>query len=135
MATLEKYVLRDGNPMPTLWQRIGSAWNAAKRSITLGPFNPKDPAIARYFGGGTVSAGVRVNEESAFAVSAFASAKSPASVNVTVKPSPRTRASAAPTAGDGPCDGACAERTAATSRWSFGRRPVPLFVSHTRSAG
>jgi len=45
----------------TRWQRfIDSA-----RSITLGPWNPKDPAIARYFGGTPVSSGVSVNEGTA----------------------------------------------------------------------
>jgi len=42
----------------------------AVRAITLGPFNAKDPAIARMFGGASASAGVRVNEQTAMNYSA-----------------------------------------------------------------
>ena len=35
------------------------------RSLVLGPFNPKDPNIARYFGGSPVSSGVSVSEDTA----------------------------------------------------------------------
>jgi len=44
------------------------------RSITLGPFNPKDRVLAQLFGGAPVSSGVSVNENAALATSAFWSA-------------------------------------------------------------
>lgn len=40
------------------------------RSITLGPWNPRDPTIARYFGSGSSSAGVSVSEESSMSYAA-----------------------------------------------------------------
>jgi HK97 family phage portal protein len=40
------------------------------RSLTLGPFNPKDRTIARYFGGSASSTGISVNEESSLTFSA-----------------------------------------------------------------
>jgi hypothetical protein len=40
------------------------------RSITLGPYNTKDPALARLFGGTPGSAGVPVDEHSALNYSA-----------------------------------------------------------------
>jgi HK97 family phage portal protein len=42
----------------------------AVRSYTLGPWSTKDPALARYFGGAPVSAGVSVNEQTALTYSA-----------------------------------------------------------------
>ena len=41
-----------------------------KRSLTLGPYDTKDPALARLFGSTPVSAGVSVNEETAMNLSA-----------------------------------------------------------------
>lgn len=65
MADLELYRPRQGR-----WQRFLDSL----RSINLGPWNPKDPAIAKYFGGGSTLAGVSVNEETAMTVSAVWSA-------------------------------------------------------------
>jgi len=71
MASLEKFVLRDGSADDrSLRQRIGDA----VRSYWRGPMSIKDPLIGELFGGSPVAAGVRVNEETAFGVSAFASA-------------------------------------------------------------
>jgi HK97 family phage portal protein len=42
----------------------------ALRSITLGPWNPRDRQIARYFGGAPTNAGVSVNEQTAMNYSA-----------------------------------------------------------------
>lgn len=49
-------------------------WLDSVRSITLGPWNPRDKEIARYFEGGSTLSGVSVNEETALAVSAVWSA-------------------------------------------------------------
>jgi HK97 family phage portal protein len=59
MAHLELY-----RPARESW------WQWAKRSLTLGPWNPKDREIARYFGGTPVNAGVTVNEETVMSYSA-----------------------------------------------------------------
>lgn len=56
-----------------IYHRNPSRWGRFKeslRSITLGPFNLKDPALVRYFGGGPVYAGVSVSEESALTYAA-----------------------------------------------------------------
>jgi hypothetical protein len=37
----------------------------AIRSFTLGPFSPKDPELARLFGGRSTTSGVSVNENTA----------------------------------------------------------------------
>ncbi len=60
-------LMRLGPQRLTLWDRF-------KRSITLGPFNPKDREIARYFGGSPGLSGVPVNEKSALSISAVWSA-------------------------------------------------------------
>jgi HK97 family phage portal protein len=51
---------------PTRWQRM----TTALRSITLGPYNTKDKALAGMFGGSRVAAGVAVNEHTAMNYSA-----------------------------------------------------------------
>jgi HK97 family phage portal protein len=51
---------------PTRWQRM----TTALRSITLGPYNTKDKALAGMFGGARVAAGVAVNEHTAMNYSA-----------------------------------------------------------------
>ena len=55
----------------TRWARLKDT----VRGITLGPWNPKDRAIARYFGGGSSTlSGVSVTEDTAMTVSAVWSA-------------------------------------------------------------
>lgn len=67
MARLEKMVIRDSNPPPTWRDRL-----SAIRSIVLGPWNPKDATLAKYFAGSAPAAsGVQVSESAAFGVSAF----------------------------------------------------------------
>jgi HK97 family phage portal protein len=62
MPTLEKLIVRDGNPPPTLWQRA----REAVRSFSLGGLSLKDPALNRYFDvGARTDAGVSVTESSA----------------------------------------------------------------------
>ena len=51
-------------------------WMESLRSITLGPFNPKDPAIARLFGAGPTSTGISINEHTALNYSAVWAATS-----------------------------------------------------------
>lgn len=51
---------------PTRWERLVDA----VRSITLGPYNSKDPTLARLFGASPNSAGVSVNESTALTYSA-----------------------------------------------------------------
>jgi HK97 family phage portal protein len=51
---------------PSRWDRFKDSL----RSITLGPYNTKDPALARLFGGGPVAAGITVSEESALTYAA-----------------------------------------------------------------
>ena len=70
MAHLEKLVLRDDDSRPSWRDRIIGAW----RSIVLGPYNTKDHALARLFGGPPASSGERVDERRALTVSAFWSA-------------------------------------------------------------
>src|SRR5689334_15035172 len=41
------------------------------RALTLGPWSLRDPALSRLFGSAGVSSGVHVNDDTAFAVSAF----------------------------------------------------------------
>ena len=42
-------------PKPTLWDRV--------RSYTIGPLTTKSPELAKYFGGGPTTSGVRVTED------------------------------------------------------------------------
>lgn len=71
MPHTEKLVWVEHNPETTWRDRLAGAW----RSITLGPFNPKDKTIGHYFGSGEpASSGERVNEQKALSVSAFWSA-------------------------------------------------------------
>src|SRR5689334_11105589 len=67
MATLQKLVVRDGQPAPSLVQRVRDA----VRSFRLGPTSTGDPALARLFGSAPTASGARVNESTALAVSAF----------------------------------------------------------------
>lgn len=67
MPSLEKIIVRNGNAAPTRWGRFVDA----VRSITLGPYNSKDPVLARLFGGAPVAAGVQVNEQAAMSVAPF----------------------------------------------------------------
>ena len=57
-----------------------------KRSINLGPWNPRDPAISRYFGGGPVASGVSVNEQSAMNYSAVWGAVTLISGSISILP-------------------------------------------------
>src|SRR5690349_1059442 len=49
-------------------------WVESLRSLTLGPWNPRDRAIARLFGSGSTLSGVSVNEYNAMTISAVWSA-------------------------------------------------------------
>src|SRR5574338_907683 len=60
MSQLELYRLGPRRP----------SWRDWFRSRTLGPWNPKDATIARYFGGSPVSSGVAVTETTAMNYSA-----------------------------------------------------------------
>src|SRR5689334_18192677 len=60
MAHREEIIIR--RPQVGLLDRL--------RSIVLGPWNPRDREIARYFGGHPVSSGVSVNETTAMNYSA-----------------------------------------------------------------
>jgi HK97 family phage portal protein len=64
------------------WQRLASA----VRSFTLGPYNAKDPALARLFGGGSVSSGVPVNEQTVVSASAVWAAVNAVSSDVASVP-------------------------------------------------
>jgi HK97 family phage portal protein len=64
------------------WQRFASA----VRAITLGPYNAKDPALARLFGGGSVSSGVPVNEQTVVSASAVWAAVNAVSTDVASVP-------------------------------------------------
>jgi HK97 family phage portal protein len=61
-------------------------WQRAKRSITLGPWNPKDREIARYFGGTPVNSGVTVNEETMMSYSAVWAAVNLVSAHISSVP-------------------------------------------------
>jgi HK97 family phage portal protein len=63
-----------------------SAWQRIKRSITLGPWNPKDREIARYFGGTPVTSGVSVNEETVMSYSAVWAAVNLVSAHISSVP-------------------------------------------------
>jgi HK97 family phage portal protein len=63
-----------------------SRWERFKRSITLGPWNPKDREIARYFGGTPVNAGVSVNEETVMSYSAVWAAVNLVSAHISSVP-------------------------------------------------
>jgi HK97 family phage portal protein len=65
MAEREEIILRRRTSL-TKWDRFTDF----VRSFTLGPFNPRDPAIARMFGSTTVHAGVSVSEHTAMNLSA-----------------------------------------------------------------
>ena len=71
MASLEKIVIRDGNPPRSLWGRVGDAVGTAVRSFTLGPYSLKDRELVRLFGGKPSYSGANVNEATAMSVSAF----------------------------------------------------------------
>jgi HK97 family phage portal protein len=58
VSQLQEIVIR---PRRSWLERMGDQL----RSFTLGPYSAKDPALARLFGGGSVSAGVSVSEDSA----------------------------------------------------------------------
>lgn len=73
MSRLERIVIR-GDEAPSLRERAADLWGAVKRSIWLGPYNSKDPVLARMFGGSPSSTGINVNETNAFTVAAFFSA-------------------------------------------------------------
>ena len=63
MSHLE--IIRPNAP-PSRWSRFLDSL----RSITLGPYGTKDPALARLFGGNPVSSGVTVSEETALTLAA-----------------------------------------------------------------
>jgi HK97 family phage portal protein len=63
-----------------------SWWQRAKRSLTLGPWNPKDREIARYFGGTPVASGVPVNEENVMSFSAVWAAVNLVSAHISSVP-------------------------------------------------
>lgn len=72
MARLEKLILRD-DAVPRTWrERAGEAL----RSFWVGSLSSKSSDVARFFGHAPVAAGVTVNTDTAYAVSAFFSAAS-----------------------------------------------------------
>jgi HK97 family phage portal protein len=67
MSTVEKIVIRDGNPARTWRDRIVGF----VRSYWTGPITSNSPEIARLLGGGPVASGVTVNESTALGIAAF----------------------------------------------------------------
>jgi phage portal protein BeeE len=61
------------------------------RSLWLGPWNPRDREIARYFGGGPAWSGVSVTQETALACSAFWCAATTIAADVASLPLPLYR--------------------------------------------
>lgn len=66
----------------TRWQRFGQAL----RSITLGPYNSKDPELARLFGGRPALSGVAVDENSVMSLSAVWAAVNLVSAHISSVP-------------------------------------------------
>jgi len=67
LPSLEKLVLRDGRPTPSLWERAKDA----VRSFTRGPYSSRNPDVAGLFGSGPTSAGVTVNDSTALTCAPF----------------------------------------------------------------
>ena len=78
----ERELYRIGPPKSSRWQRA----LASVRAITLGPYNAKDPALARLFSGGPVRSGVAVNETTAMNYAAVWAAVNIVSASVSSVP-------------------------------------------------
>jgi HK97 family phage portal protein len=76
--------LRITREYPSTWNRVRDAL----RSITLGPYNSKDPALARLFNQGGSSSGIAVNETTALNYSAVWAAVSIISGDIASLPLP-----------------------------------------------
>jgi phage portal protein BeeE len=69
MSRLETIAVRPNGGVSML-SRFANAWRSL-RSYTIGPLTAKSPELAKYWGRGSTSTGITVNEQTAFGVSAF----------------------------------------------------------------